>query len=318
MNKKLRVFIPFVFILLLTGHALAKVKLTEIVKKVQPAVVTILAYDKDKEPLAQGSGFFVDSIGYIVTNYHVLEGAMSAEVKTYDGNTYPVILVVGENESKDLIKLFADIPKNSFRWLDISKVPPDVAEEIVVVGIAYNQGNKAWWSNRARDYLPTKDSISELGKQWPMAGGALNFIHFIGKELFPEIETRYNTSPMNRGIAGFSFGGLLASYILLTHSHLFQNYIIISPGLSWDDHLILKEEMKYNDTHENLEKRLFVTLAANESQEWIINSTKEFIKALKSRNYSGLDLHYEYYEGETHFSGYSRAFTNGLKHLYPR
>jgi len=34
--------------------------------------VVVVTYDKDGEPISQGSGFVVRSDGAIVTNYHVL------------------------------------------------------------------------------------------------------------------------------------------------------------------------------------------------------------------------------------------------------
>jgi S1-C subfamily serine protease len=39
------------------------------------AVATVFVYDKDRNPLAQGSGVFINANGLLVTNYHVIEGA---------------------------------------------------------------------------------------------------------------------------------------------------------------------------------------------------------------------------------------------------
>ena len=85
-------------ILLSTSSVLAEVDLTEIVKKIQPAVTTIITYGKDKKVLGQGTGFFVDRKGQLVTNYHVLKGAYSADVKTLDEKVYPIKSVVAVNE----------------------------------------------------------------------------------------------------------------------------------------------------------------------------------------------------------------------------
>ena len=108
--------------------------LTILVKKIQPAVVTIISYDMDRKVLGQGSGFFVDKKGYLITNYHVLKGAHNAEVKTYDGNKYPVKLIIGENKTADLIKVLVDIPAESVQWVTVTKTTPDIAERILVVG----------------------------------------------------------------------------------------------------------------------------------------------------------------------------------------
>ncbi|MDH3566897.1 MAG: hypothetical protein OEM61_06025, partial [Desulfobacteraceae bacterium] len=42
-----------------------------LVKKIQPAVVTIVAYDVNRNVTNLGSGFFVDEKGHLITNYHV-------------------------------------------------------------------------------------------------------------------------------------------------------------------------------------------------------------------------------------------------------
>lgn len=54
-----------------------------------------------------GSGFVISADGYIVTNYHVVEGAQSIQVAFYDGSTYDAQLVGGEADS-DLAVLKID------------------------------------------------------------------------------------------------------------------------------------------------------------------------------------------------------------------
>lgn len=48
---------------------------------------------------AAGSGFVISADGYIVTNYHVIDGAQSIQVAFYDGSTYDAKLVGGEEDS---------------------------------------------------------------------------------------------------------------------------------------------------------------------------------------------------------------------------
>ena len=56
---------------------------------------------------AAGSGFVISSDGYIVTNYHVIEGASTIKVTFYDGTEYEATLVGGE-ESNDVAVLKID------------------------------------------------------------------------------------------------------------------------------------------------------------------------------------------------------------------
>lgn len=58
---------------------------------------------------ASGSGFIVTEDGYIVTNYHVIEGASSVKVTTYDNTSYDAE-IVGSDESNDIavLKIEAD------------------------------------------------------------------------------------------------------------------------------------------------------------------------------------------------------------------
>ncbi len=51
------------------------------------SVVTILT------DVSQGTGFIIDEEGYVVTNYHVMEGATAATVYTYDSTSHAVSLV---------------------------------------------------------------------------------------------------------------------------------------------------------------------------------------------------------------------------------
>ena len=53
---------------------------------------------------AAGSGFIISADGYIVTNYHVVEGGSEIKVAAYDGQTYDATLV-GYDESNDVAVL---------------------------------------------------------------------------------------------------------------------------------------------------------------------------------------------------------------------
>lgn len=53
---------------------------------------------------ASGSGFIITSDGYILTNYHVIEGSDTVTVATYDDETYDA-KIIGYDESNDIAVL---------------------------------------------------------------------------------------------------------------------------------------------------------------------------------------------------------------------
>jgi S1-C subfamily serine protease len=86
-----------------------------IYRQVSPAVANILTkateYDFFMDPIpveGAGSGFVIDPRGYILTNYHVVEGAQSIEVVLGDQSRYPAKFI-GADQRNDvaLVKIDA-------------------------------------------------------------------------------------------------------------------------------------------------------------------------------------------------------------------
>lgn len=65
------------------------------------AVVAILAYNKDSTYRSMGSGFILSADGYVVSNYHVVDGMDTIEVHTVDGGVHEARLV-GYEETNDI------------------------------------------------------------------------------------------------------------------------------------------------------------------------------------------------------------------------
>lgn len=108
--------------------------LPRLVKKVQPAVVTVMAYNALDELVFQGSGFFITPEGRFLTNYHVLAQAVRAEVKTALGRCYPVKGVVAADRDWDLVAAETGGPLDAAPSLEISGAVPEVGEQVAVVG----------------------------------------------------------------------------------------------------------------------------------------------------------------------------------------
>jgi S1-C subfamily serine protease len=135
MNKRRypRLF-PIALVLLLAASAAqAQESLPALVKRVKPAVVAIATYDSSGEPLMTGSGFFLRP-GQVVTNLHVVRGAVRAEIKTLDGKgrVFPVNGTLAVDEEGDLALLSVETPTD--RSSELASELPDEGEPIFVIG----------------------------------------------------------------------------------------------------------------------------------------------------------------------------------------
>ena len=139
-----------------------------------------------------------------------------------DTKAYPIVYLLDGSANEDFIHIVGLYQFNSFEW--INRVPRSI-----VVGIAT--------VDRRRDFTyPT--TIAEDKKRYPTTGHSEQFINFIQNELQPYIERNYKTTS-SKTIIGQSLGGLLATEILLKQPTLFNQYIIVSPSLWWDNGSLL-------------------------------------------------------------------------------
>lgn len=190
-------------------------------------------------------------------------------------------------------------------------------KEILVVGIAY-AGEKNYRLNRTRDYTPTNSiepvSFPEIQKQY--SGGGEAFKDFIQKELMPFIKKEYRTNE-EAALSGHSYGGLFASWLLTQCPDLFDGYIIVSPSLWYDDHLILRSEWKLNNKKPGKIK-VYCSVGDREvNQQWNMPEDSErFAEQLKQKNIQGFSLNFEVQQNETHNSIFPASLSNGIRFVF--
>jgi serine protease Do len=86
----------------------------------------------------EGSGFFISSDGYAVTNDHVVDNAKTVQVTTDDGTIYPA-KVVGTDAKTDLALIKVDA-KKQFAYVKFANHEPRVGDWVVAVGNPFGLG----------------------------------------------------------------------------------------------------------------------------------------------------------------------------------
>src|SRR2546421_10920791 len=103
-----------------------------IVAKVKPSVVEV--YVTLAQGAALGSGVVIDSRGYIVTNNHVVSGALSIQVILSNGTKEPAQLT-GTDAADDLAVLQIAVPKGGVSVATLgNSAQLQVGQEVLVIG----------------------------------------------------------------------------------------------------------------------------------------------------------------------------------------
>jgi S1-C subfamily serine protease len=103
-----------------------------IAARATPATVTILTFGSTGDTLGQGSGFLVRSTGVIVTNWHVIAGAISAVVILASGERYTRVLFLDGDSTRDVALL--QIPGSDLPTVPTRADIPPVGTRVTVIG----------------------------------------------------------------------------------------------------------------------------------------------------------------------------------------
>jgi serine protease Do len=116
------------------GVARAQESLPELIKRLLPAVVTVIGFNAAGKVIRLGSGVFIDREGHLITNLHVIKGVARAEVKLAQGEIFPLTEMVASDEKADLVKLVVKLPGGAPHYLAVSGARPEVGQRVVVLG----------------------------------------------------------------------------------------------------------------------------------------------------------------------------------------
>jgi predicted alpha/beta superfamily hydrolase len=233
--------------------------------------------------------------------------------------TYPVLFSLDGNRSFPLYSTMSLI----------YETPGMNAKEIMIVGVGYQvdedrlRGLAQWAAWRTRDLLPERREKTEeywkerlsalLGEEEVLvqSGGAALFLNSLREEIIPFIEANFRASSAERGLAGYSYGGLFTLYTLFHMPELFTRYFAGSPTML---DCLFEYEENYASTHSDLKARLFITAGGNESD--LIEPVRRMVECLQSRMYPGLEVLRNVFEDEGHSSAYAASVSRALCMLY--
>jgi len=207
--------------------------------------------------------------------------------------TYPVIYLLDGSLDEDFIHISGLVQFQSFPW--INKIP-----EAIIVGIAN--------TDRKRDF--TDESASAADKHdLPTSGGSTKFISFLDDEVIPLIEKKYRVNDSST-LIGQSLGGLLAVEILYRHANMFDNYLIVSPSLWWDDERWLLSEPEYMGNA----KSIYIAVGnEGETMERVARSLYEKLDIMLGSDHS---IKYRYFENLDHGDTLHLAAYYGLEEIF--
>ena len=100
MNKIIKIALCIVISTTMIG---CKKDVKTIISDTKAASFVIYTFDEYGSPSGSGSGFFIDSKGTGITNYHVLDGAVKAILKMSDSTEVEIDKVLASDEKWDIV-----------------------------------------------------------------------------------------------------------------------------------------------------------------------------------------------------------------------
>ena len=115
-----------------------KLTVAGVAEKVKPSTVMIVTQVQSSTATGtgMGSGFFITSDGYIVTNYHVIENAYKVTVTTDDGKEYDATVVGGDASSDTAVLKVEGEGFTPVTLGDSTKTK--VGDQVVAIGTPYD------------------------------------------------------------------------------------------------------------------------------------------------------------------------------------
>lgn len=212
---------------------------------------------------------------------------------------YPVIYVLDGSYNEDFPHI-----AGLAQFMNMYQLLP----KSIVVGIANN--------GRSRYHDFTSPTQSDSDRVWvPTGGGSADFMRFLEKEVKPFVEQRYRTEGRST-LIGQSLGGLLGMEVLFRRPDLFDDYILISPSLWWNDGRLASGAEAWVKAHATADKRIFIATAPDD--DMMQKEIDRVVAALRAGASAPLAWWYEPFPEESHATILHRAVYRAFERFYPK
>jgi predicted alpha/beta superfamily hydrolase len=220
------------------------------------------------------------------------------------GQRVPVVYVLDADYSFAIARNVVD------HFADREDLPP-----MIVVGVSYPGGiddMDDYRRRRTRDYTPTHSVAGGYGPEiQKLSGGGPAFRDALERDLMPFVESRHPIDPKDRTLVGHSYGGLFATWVLLTKPALFRRYVAVSPSLWYDERMIFDVEKKTAKERRGVPADVFLCVGGFENAP-MVTDLAELVAVLRQRGDPAVHVDDHVFEGETHDSVFPGAFTRGV------
>ena len=231
----------------------------------------------------------------ILKENRILNIYLPPSYSTESTKKYPVIYLLDGSLDEDFIHIVGLVQFGSFSWINM-------LPETIIVGIAN--------TDRKRDFtFPSK--VQKDKNDFPTTGKSADFIQFIEKELQPYIDSNFRTSS-SRTLIGQSLGGLLATEILFKKPTLFDNYIIISPSLWWDNEsLIAMQATSYSS-------KKSVYIAVGKEGDVMERTAKALYDKINGQKKNSTTVYFSFFEKQNHGDALHLAVYDAFEKLFKK
>jgi len=224
-----------------------------------------------------------------ILNIYLPQGYKESDKK------YHVMYLLDGSADEDFIHIAGLVQFASFSW--IKMIP-----ETIVVGISN--------IDRKRDFT-YPSTVERDRKEFPTTGGSEKFIKFIKDELQPYITSNYKVLN-EKTLIGQSLGGLLATEILLKSPELFDNYIIVSPSIWWDDESLLTL------TPKSLTSKKHIYLAVGQEGPYMETGAVKLHYKLRKAYPKNAQIFYKFLEEQDHGDALHLAVYDAFDNIFSK